>query len=63
MAKTRLVVAAKLSKALADRESGLTYDAGKQTVEEYLARWLSTASETQCAGGLTSGMRVSSGCI
>jgi integrase len=43
MAKTRLVVAAKLSKALADRESGLTYDAGKQTVEEYLARWLSNS--------------------
>jgi integrase len=38
-----LVVAAKLSKALADRESGLTYDAGKQTVEEYLARWLSNS--------------------
>jgi integrase len=41
--KTRLEVAAKLSKALADRESGLTYDAGKQTVEEYLARWLSNS--------------------
>src|ERR687897_1043099 len=39
--KTRLEVAAKLSKALADREGGLTYDAGKQTVGEYLARWLS----------------------
>jgi integrase len=39
--KTRSEVAAKLSKALADREGGLTYDAGKQTVGEYLARWLS----------------------
>jgi integrase len=38
--KTRSEVAAKLSKALADREGGFTYDAGKQTVEEYLARWL-----------------------
>jgi integrase len=41
--KTRSEVAAKLSKALADREGGLTYDAGKQTVEEYLARWLSNS--------------------
>ncbi len=41
--KTRSEVAAKLSKALADREDGLTYDAGKQTVEEYLARWLSNS--------------------
>ena len=38
--KTRSEVARKLSKALADREGGLTYDAGKQTVGEYLARWL-----------------------
>jgi integrase len=41
--KTRSEVAAKLSKALAARESGLTYDAGKQTVGEYLARWLSNS--------------------
>ncbi len=41
--KTRSEVAAKLSKALADREGGLTYDAGKQTVGEYLARWLSNS--------------------
>jgi integrase len=41
--KTRSEVAAKLSKALADREGGLTYDAGKQTVEDYLARWLSNS--------------------
>jgi integrase len=39
--KTRSEVAAKLSKALADRESGLTFDAGNLTVGEYLARWLS----------------------
>jgi integrase len=39
--KTRQVVAAKLSKALADREGGLTFDAGAMTVGEYLARWLS----------------------
>jgi integrase len=41
--KTRSEVAAKLSKALADREGGLTYDAGKQTVGEYFARWLSNS--------------------
>ena len=41
--KTRSEVAAKLSKALSDREGGLIYDAGKQTVEEYLARWLSNS--------------------
>jgi integrase len=39
--KTRQEVAAKLSKALADRESGLTFDAGSLTVGDYLARWLS----------------------
>ena len=38
--KTRSEVAAKLSKALADREGGLTFDAGSLTVGEYLARWL-----------------------
>jgi integrase len=39
--RTRQQVAAKLSKALADRESGLTFDAGSLTVGEYLDRWLS----------------------
>jgi integrase len=39
--KTRQEVATKLSKALADREGGLTFDAGNLTVGEYLARWLS----------------------
>jgi integrase len=38
--KTRKEVAAKLAKALADRNSGLTFDAGKLTVGEYLDRWL-----------------------
>jgi integrase len=39
--KTRQEVAAKLSKALADREDGLVFDAGSLTVGEYLARWIS----------------------
>ena len=39
--KTRKEVSEKLAKALADRNGGLTFDAGKLTVEEYLSRWLS----------------------
>jgi integrase len=39
--KTRAEVAAKLSRALADREGGLVFDAGNLTVGEYLDRWLS----------------------
>src|SRR5829696_5092665 len=38
--KTRAVVAEKLTKAMADRDSGLIFDAGKLTVGEYLERWL-----------------------
>jgi integrase len=38
--KTRQEAAEKLTKAMADRDSGLTFDAGKQTVGEYLQRWL-----------------------
>jgi integrase len=39
--KTRVEVAEKLTKAMADRDGGITYDAGKLTVSEYLNRWLS----------------------
>src|SRR3712207_5413555 len=39
--KTRREVAAKLLKALANRESGLVFDAGNLTMGEYLDRWLS----------------------
>ena len=39
--KTRHEVAAKLSKALADREGGLTFGAGRLTLGEYMTRWLS----------------------
>jgi integrase len=38
--KTRKEVAKKLAKALADREGGFIFDAGNQTVSEYLERWL-----------------------
>src|ERR671920_684913 len=39
--KTRAMLAEKLTKAMADRDSGLIFDAGKMTVGEYLDRWLS----------------------
>ncbi len=39
--RTRAEVAAKLAKALVDREDGLLLDAGNLTLEEYLVRWLS----------------------
>jgi integrase len=39
--ESREDVAAKLTKAMADRDGGITYDAGKLTVEDHLRRWLS----------------------
>src|SRR5215211_8891774 len=39
--KTRKEVAEKLTKRMADRDSGLIFDAGKMTLGEYLDRWLS----------------------
>jgi integrase len=38
--KTRAAVAEKLTRALADRNGGLTYDARKLTVGEYVERWI-----------------------
>ncbi|MDP9440518.1 MAG: N-terminal phage integrase SAM-like domain-containing protein, partial [Actinomycetota bacterium] len=38
--KTRVEVAKKLAKVIADRDGGLVYDAGTLTVGEYLDRWL-----------------------
>jgi integrase len=38
--KTRAEVSEKLIKAMADRDGGIVYDAGKLTVGEYLERWL-----------------------
>jgi integrase len=40
-AKTRKEVAEKLAKAVADRDGGLVFDAGKMTLGEYLDGWLS----------------------
>jgi integrase len=39
--KTRTEVAAKLTRAMADRDGGLVFDAGKLTAGKYLDRWLS----------------------
>jgi integrase len=39
--KTRQTVAERLTKAMADRDGGLVFDAGNITVGEYLERWLS----------------------
>ncbi len=39
--KTRKAVAERLTKAMADRDGGLVFDAGNITVGEYLGRWLS----------------------
>ena len=39
--KTRAEVAQKLTKAMADRDGGLTFDAGNLKLGEYLDRWLS----------------------
>lgn len=41
--KMRSEVAEKLTKAMADRDGGLTFDAGNVTVGEYLDRWLTDA--------------------
>ena len=38
--KTRAEVSRKLTEAMADRDGGLFYDAGKLTTSEYLDRWL-----------------------
>ena len=38
--KTRADVSRKLTEAMADRDGGLLYDAGKLTIGEYLNRWL-----------------------
>ena len=38
--KTRQDVSKKLTKAMADRDGGITFDAGTLTVSEYLDRWM-----------------------
>jgi integrase len=44
--KTRKDAAAKLAKAIADRDSGVVFDCGSLTVGEYLDRWLDAVSGT-----------------
>lgn len=42
--KTRAEVSEKLTKAMADRDGGLVFDAGRMTVAEYLDRWLTDSA-------------------
>ncbi len=44
--KTRKEAASKLADALAERDSGLIYDSGSITVDEYLDRWLEVTKGT-----------------
>src|ERR671916_3209887 len=44
--KTREEVRRKLAKAMADRDSGLVFDAGSLTVGEYLDLWLGDLKAT-----------------
>jgi integrase len=41
--KTRQAVSERLTKAMADRDGGLIFDAGQMTVGEYLDRWLTNS--------------------
>jgi integrase len=41
--KTRSEVAQKLTRAMANRDDGITFDAANQTVGEFLSRWLDTS--------------------
>lgn len=42
----RKEVAAKLAKAIAERDSGTVYDAGKLTVAQYLDKWMDSIQDT-----------------
>jgi integrase len=44
--KTRKDAATKLVKAVADRNSGVVYDSGNITVEDYLSKWLDSVGGT-----------------
>ena len=46
--KTRQEVAAKLTKALSDRESGLIFDAGTLKLGDYLDPWLTGVKRLYC---------------
>ena len=46
--KTRQNVARKLTKAMADRDGALIFDAGTLTVEEYLERWRADSVRGRC---------------
>jgi integrase len=45
--KTRQVVAEKLTKAMAQRDSALAFETGKLTVAEYMNRWLTDSARNR----------------
>src|SRR5829696_2582294 len=45
--KTRAAVAEKLTKAMAERDGGLVFEAGKLTVAQYMDRWLSESARNR----------------
>lgn len=47
--KTRAEVAEKLTRAMADRDQGLLFDAGGQTLGEYVTRWLEDSARGDLA--------------
>jgi integrase len=44
--KTRKEVAAKLTKAIAERDAGMVFDAGSLRLGDYLDRWLDSIRDT-----------------
>ncbi len=44
--KTKAEVRAKLTKAVAEKDRGIVYDAGTLTVAEYLDKWLDSIEDT-----------------
>ena len=45
-ANTRKDAATRLAQAVAERDSGLVYDCGSMTLEDYLSKWLVTTKGT-----------------
>ena len=45
--KTRKDVAARLAKAIAERDAGTVFDSGSLKVREYLDRWLDAVRDTR----------------
>ena len=61
--KTRQEVSEKLTKAMADRDGGLVYDAGSMSVGEYLNGWLKDSLRGTVRASTVNATRSTSGCI